>query len=81
MLIPYAGKDDTYEVPFSTSFRRRGAAPGTRQRRAYLTFCAGHDTMRIAQTYHIKESTALRWISVERSKRLCRENPYEGKQA
>lgn len=48
-----------------------------KQINAYDKFMAGHDTASIAEFYHVHEQTALRWISVERSRRHERASPYE----
>ena len=48
-----------------------------KQINAYDKFMAGHDTAEIASFYKVHEQTALRWISLERSRRHERENPYE----
>ena len=63
MLVAYAGKET-----------ERG--PNARQTRAYAKFMAGKDTADIAEFYHINESTALRWISLERCHLLGLPSPY-----
>jgi transposase-like protein len=52
-----------------------GAHP--RQVNAYDKFMAGFDTQQIADIYSVKERTALRWISNERSRRHEISSPYE----
>lgn len=79
-LIPYVGKDDSYELPFSTAFRMgppivdRGLS---RQSRAYRMFRNGKDTMFIADHFNVKEPTALKWINVERAAQRKLPNPYK----
>jgi len=45
--------------------------------RAYDRFMAGMDTVDIAKKYRIREATALKWISHERSRRHELASPYE----
>ena len=65
MTIPYAGKD-----PDENRWE-------TRAERAYRMFKSGKDTLEIAKRFGAKESTALRWISRERSTVLGLPDPYE----
>jgi hypothetical protein len=70
MLVAYAGKDPT-EVPVyvsENSFLLRQS--GTRPQRAYRMFLAGADTADIAKRIGRHERSVLRWITIERSKRL-----------
>lgn len=55
---------------------RARLSPIPKSRRAYLMFRHGKDTLFIAEHYHVRESTALRWISEERSRLRGLPNPY-----
>jgi hypothetical protein len=61
MLVAYAGKE---------------AEPHGRQIWAYDRFMAGADTLQIAEFYRVNESTVLRWVNVERSRRHELASPY-----
>jgi len=65
-LVAYAGKDE----PEPTN---------RKQVNAYDKFMAGADTLALATRYGINESTALRWISRERSRRHELPSPYEAR--
>jgi hypothetical protein len=81
-LIPYVGKDDSYELPFSTAFRMGPPKAGiSRPSRALSMFRNGKDTMFIAAHFKITEPTALRWISMARSNALNLADPYKAGKA
>lgn len=73
MLVQFAGKDPD-EKPFSASDTRHSL----RRSRAYDMFNLGYDTTVLAKRFQVTEATALRWVSIERSKRLGLPSPYEG---
>lgn len=67
MMVPYAGYD-------STENRRRFGKP----ERALFMFRNGKDTQFIAEYFGIREATALRWITTERSLSMGLKSPYGG---
>lgn len=69
-LIAYAGRE-----PFAEGDR------GSEKRdRAYRLFKRGRDTQEIADIMNIRESTALRYISVARANEHGLPLPYERKE-
>ncbi len=66
-LIAFVGHD-----PTENEYRPRH---GHRQA-AYNRFCKGKDTLTIAEEMGQMERTILKWISVERSRRLGLPDPY-----
>ena len=75
-LIDYAGKDQE-DTPFSTRVTGWEYTRHSRQFQAYRRFLFyGDDTMKLADRYGVRESTVLRWISNERSKRRNLPSPY-----
>jgi len=73
-LISFAGKPHYY----TTSWRPASPKPRvSRQVIAYDHFGLGRDTAAIAEMMSAPESTVLRWITVERSKRRGLASPYE----
>ena len=81
MTVAYAGK------PLSSAGWARAWTKSqtpkpreSRQVRAYEHFLLGRDTASIAEMMGALESTVLRWISVERSKRRGLPSPYECKE-
>lgn len=64
-LIPYAGKDST-----------EGKRVWNQPARALQMFRNGKDTLDIAKHFGIRESTALEWISQERSAIRGLSDPY-----
>lgn len=76
-LIAFAGKPHYY----TTSWRPSSPKPReSRQARAYEHFRLGRDTAAIAEMMGALESTVLRWVSAERSKRQSLPSPYERKE-
>jgi hypothetical protein len=70
MLIAYAGKESFQE----------GDRGSEKRDRAYRLFQRGRDTQEIADIMNIRESTALRYISIARSLEIGQPNPYERKE-
>ena len=68
-MVPYAGYDP------AESRRRFG-----RPERALFMFRNGKDTQFIAQHFGVREATALRWITAERSLSFGLPNPYQTEQ-
>jgi transposase len=76
MLIAYSGKDPE-DTPFSVRVTGWECTRHSRQLQAYRRFLfEGDDTMKLAERYGVKESTVVRWISNERSKRRNLPSPY-----
>ncbi len=79
MLVSYAGQDHDeppLDVPETKYLQRRSS---TRSERAYRMFRAGSDTLEISRVIRYGEATVLRWITVERCKRLGIAQPHWGK--
>lgn len=76
MLIAYPGKDPD-DTPFSMRVTGWDSTRQSRQQQAYRRFqFHREDTMKLAERYGVKESTVLRWVSNERSKRRDLPSPY-----
>lgn len=70
MLVPFVGHD-AVDQPFDRHAARRA--------QAYSRFKSGADTLQIARAFRVREATILKWISIERSRRLGLPDPYEAR--
>jgi hypothetical protein len=69
-LVAYAGRESSPEDDRGSEKRER----------AYRLFNRGRDTLEIADIMNIRESTALRYINIARSRERGLPDPYERKE-